>query len=69
MSSRHRFAGSGLRTEYIARRTVAAVSKDRRHVRTPRRLSTQFWLNETPRRINELVLTGVKMGPNPSKKD
>jgi uncharacterized protein len=55
--------------EYIARRTVAAVSKGRRHVRTPRRLSTQFWLNETPRRINELVLTGVRMGPNPSKKD
>ena len=54
--------------EYVARRTVDAVAKNQRHVRTPRRLSTQFWLNEAPRRINELVLAGVKLGPNASKK-
>ena len=50
--------------ELIARRTVAAVTADRRHVRTPRRLSLSFWLAEAPRRINELVLTGVPLGPN-----
>ena len=50
--------------ELIARRTVAAVKADRRHVRTPRRLSTQFWLAEAPRRINELVLAKVPLGPS-----
>lgn len=49
--------------ELIARRTVAAVRANRRHVRTPRRLSTQFWLNEAPRRINELILSRVPLGP------
>jgi short-subunit dehydrogenase len=49
--------------ELIARRTVAAVTANRRHVRTPRRLSSQFWLAEAPRRINELVLAKVPLGP------
>ena len=48
--------------ELIARRTVAAVAKGRRHVRTPRRLSLTFWLNEAPRRISEGLLVGVPMG-------
>ena len=45
--------------EYIARRTVAAVEANRRHVRTPRRLSAVFWLSESPRRLNEVILKGV----------
>jgi len=48
--------------DLIARRTVAAVARDRRHVRTPRRLSITFWLNEAPRRISEALLAGVPMG-------
>jgi hypothetical protein len=44
----------------VARRTVAAVEADRRHVRHPRRLSLNFWLGESPRRLTELLLTGVK---------
>jgi short-subunit dehydrogenase len=47
--------------ELIARRTVAAVVADRRHVRTPRRLSASFWLGESPRRIAEMLLAGVPM--------
>jgi len=44
----------------LARRTVAAVEADRRHVRHPRRLSLTFWLGEAPRRMTEALLTGVK---------
>lgn len=44
----------------VARRTVAAVEADRRHVRHPRRLSLNFWLGESPRRLTELLVTGVK---------
>lgn len=44
----------------IARRTVAAVENDRRHVRHPRRLSGSFWLGESPRRLTELLVTGIK---------
>jgi short-subunit dehydrogenase len=43
----------------IARRTVKAVRNDRRHVRTPRRLSLSFWLGESPRRISEMILAKV----------
>ena len=49
--------------DYIAKRTVAAVAAGRRHVRTPRRLSTSFWLREVPTRLTESVLTGVPTGP------
>jgi uncharacterized protein len=45
--------------EFIARKTVAAVAANRRHVRTPRRLSAVFWLGEAPRRLNEMLLTGA----------
>ncbi|MCP3855188.1 MAG: SDR family oxidoreductase [Actinomycetia bacterium] len=44
----------------LAKRSVAAIAADRRHVRHPRRLSLNFWLSEAPRRINEAVLTGIK---------
>ena len=45
--------------ETIAKRTVKAVAGDKRHVRTPLRLSATFWLGEAPRRIMESVLSGV----------
>jgi short-subunit dehydrogenase len=51
--------------DLIARRTVAAVVADRRHVRTPRRLAATYWLGESPRRIAELLLTGVPMKDSP----
>lgn len=47
--------------ELIARRTVAAVADGRRHVRTPRRLTTMFVLGESPSRMTEWLLTGVPM--------
>jgi short-subunit dehydrogenase len=50
--------------ELLARRTVAAVRTDRRHVRVPRRLSATYWLGEAPRRLSELLLTGVKYDPS-----
>jgi NADP-dependent 3-hydroxy acid dehydrogenase YdfG len=49
--------------DYIAKRTVSAVASDRRHARTPRRLSASFWLREVPTRATEAVLTGVPTGP------
>ena len=51
--------------ELLARRTVAAVRADRRHVRVPRRLSLIYWLGEAPRRITELVLLGVPFNAEP----
>jgi uncharacterized protein len=49
--------------QMLAKKTVAAVQADRRHVRVPRRLSTTYWLGESPRRIMEAVLTGVPFVP------
>ena len=43
----------------VARRTVKAVRNDKRHVRTPARLSLSFWLGESPRRISEMILAKV----------
>jgi len=55
----------------LAARTIKAVKADRRHVRHPRRLSVNFWLNEAPRRISEGLLTGIKfrtpVGPDEPK--
>lgn len=47
----------------LAEQTVDAVRSGKRHVRHPKRLSTQFWLNEAPRRIVEAALTGVRYDP------
>jgi short-subunit dehydrogenase len=47
----------------LAEDVVAAVRRDRRHVRHPKRLAPQFWLNEAPRRVAELLLTGVPYDP------
>lgn len=52
-------------TDYLAKRTVAAIRHDRRHVRTPRRLSSNFWFREAPGRLTELMLSGVPVGPKP----
>lgn len=52
-----------LSPDVLAEQTVAAVRSGRRHVRHPKRLSTQFWLNEAPRRVVEMTLTGVRYDP------
>jgi short-subunit dehydrogenase len=44
----------------IVNDTVEAVQKNRRHVRHPRRAILFPLLSEAPRRITELILTGVK---------
>ena len=49
--------------ELIAARTVRAVAKGRRHVRTPRRLSASFWLGEAPQRLTEILLARVPFMP------
>lgn len=51
--------------ETIAKRTVAAVQANRRHVRTPRRLTVNGMFREIPTRITEAVLSGVQLGPRP----
>ncbi len=48
----------------IATRTVRAVAKNHRHVRTPRRLSATFWLGEAPQRLTELLLARVPLMPS-----
>lgn len=49
--------------DYLAKRVVKAVESNARHVRTPRRLSTNFWLRESPARMTEWMMTGVEVGP------
>ncbi len=43
----------------VAAEVVAAVQKGKRHVRIPKRAAFSAMLAESPRRITELVLTGV----------
>jgi hypothetical protein len=50
----------------IAAQTVAAVAGNTRYVRLPKRSFYYHWLNNAPRRIAEVGLTGVKMS-RPSK--
>jgi short-subunit dehydrogenase len=52
-----------MRPESLATQVVEAVRSGKRHVRHPKRLAAQFWLNEAPRRITELVLAGVPYDP------
>ncbi|MGB8858062.1 MAG: SDR family NAD(P)-dependent oxidoreductase, partial [Ilumatobacteraceae bacterium] len=47
----------------LAKRTVRAVQRERRHVRVPRRQSPTYWLGEAPRRVTELALTRVRFVP------
>ncbi|HCV36976.1 MAG: SDR family oxidoreductase [Acidimicrobiales bacterium] len=49
--------------ELLAHRVVAATASGRRHVRHPRRLTPNFWMSESPRRLTELLLTGVRIDP------
>ena len=50
----------------IAAQTAAAVAGNKRYVRLPKRSFYYHWLNNAPRRIAEIGLTGVKMS-RPSK--
>jgi short-subunit dehydrogenase len=43
----------------VAHAIVDAVARDRRHVRLPRRASLLMMIGEVPRRLTELMLTGV----------
>jgi hypothetical protein len=43
----------------LAENIAAAVERDARHVRTPRRAVMLNLLSEAPRRMTELLLTGV----------
>jgi hypothetical protein len=45
--------------EIVADKVVAAVRHDRKHVRLPKRTAGFPALTEVPRRITELILTGV----------
>jgi short-subunit dehydrogenase len=49
--------------EWVAAETVAAVQANKANVRSPRRLSSNFWFTSTPSRLTELVLKGVATGP------
>lgn len=49
--------------EWLADKTVAAIAANARHVRTPKRAAASFWLREAPARLNELLMTGVDVGP------
>ena len=46
--------------EHVARNVVTAVQRDRRHVRMPKRGALYPMLVEAPRRITEILLTGVR---------
>lgn len=48
---------------YIADQTVLAVEGNKRHVRTPKRLTGNFVLREAPGRLTETLLRGVPLGP------
>jgi uncharacterized protein len=45
----------------LADRVVAAIERDDRHVRTPRRAAMLNLLSEAPRRMTELLLTRVPL--------
>lgn len=47
--------------EKIASETVAAVERNRRYVRLPKRAAMYHMLNNAPRRVVELGLAGVKL--------
>ncbi len=49
--------------ERLADDVVEAVTEGKRHVRHPKRLFANFWLNEAPRRLVEVLLAGVTYDP------
>jgi short-subunit dehydrogenase len=66
-ASFRRFYRLGLLTDVptatVSAATVDAVARNRRHVRLPRRAAPFALLTEAPRRLTELLLTGVKPRP------
>ncbi len=58
------FVPDDLAPEAVADAIVAAVSKDRRHVRLPARSAMFPMINEGPRLMTELLLRGVKAQPD-----
>lgn len=46
--------------EHVARNVLVAVQRDRRHVRMPKRGAVYPLLVEAPRRLTELLLSGVR---------
>lgn len=49
--------------EWLADETVAAVRAGKANVRSPRRLSSNFWLTSLPSQLSAVVLKGVRTGP------
>lgn len=49
--------------EWLAAETVAAVQANKANVRSPKRLSSNFWFNAAPSRLTGLSLKGVATGP------
>jgi len=64
-----RYSRAGLLTKddpaVLADRIASAVERDARHVRTPRRAVLLNLLSEAPRRMTELLLTGVPFPAEP----
>ncbi len=50
--------------DWLAQATIDAVVANRRFVRTPRRLASNFWLHGAPNRLTRLVLSGVPTSPH-----
>ncbi len=57
-------AASKVPREKVAEKVVNAVQKDRRHVRVPKRSAGFPMIAEVPRRVTEILLTGI---PHQSK--
>lgn len=53
--------------EMLAKRSIAAVEADRRHVRVPRRLASNHWLREAPTRMTEFLIAGIPVGVGATK--
>jgi uncharacterized protein len=49
--------------DVVAAEVVKAVERGRRHVRLPRRMAPLAAITEAPRRLTELMLTGVRARP------
>ena len=49
--------------DWLAERTVRAVTNGKSGVFTPRRLRTNFWFTNAPSRMTALILRDVKTGP------
>ena len=56
-----------VKPDKIASRTVDAVRKNQPYVRIPARFAMQHMLNNAPRRLTRLILTGVKLPLRPGE--